>query len=537
MFEKTFKYRTPMKKMLISLLLVFIYFNSIAQDVDVNWGKEEKITRNSGSPEILGVIGDEIFVLKSDDTKDLGDYKIAVHDRKSFDQKKVYALETLLSKEVNKNDLEEIFIFHERIIIISSNKTELMATTIDLKGKLINPRILLSRVDTKEKGFSGYEISTSPDNSKLLAIRKIDDRDKEKASYTFMLYDTELKKISNSKQVMPYDGEHFTFGDALLTNSGDVYFSGTILIDGAKRKFNTYKSEMFMLNMGQTKPTLTNIPFPLKDKVYSSVRFSITENSINLVGLYAKSKTSEFLEGIFQLSLSREGFNVSNSTYLPFLKGLSSRTGTDDELDYGVSFNYKIDHIIPMESGEKHVVLSSENSLLRASGNSVTKVVYSADIIVMKISKENTIVYNTMVYKNQFYNIPYSQSYGVGGVGPVGFSYQKSVYRTYKKYEDLLSYAMLFDGEKINFVFNDHIKNMHTKMADNRFNSTNKSYCALVIFDTKTGKWVKKALFKAKDEETLMLPKTYVQVSDSEIITFAFKDGRSQSLGNVFINK
>jgi hypothetical protein len=104
------------------------------------------------------------------------------------------------------------------------------------------------------------------------------------------------------------------------------------------------------------------------------------------------------------------------------------------------------------------VVLSSENSLLRASGNSVTKVVYSADIIVMKISKENTIVYNTMIYKNQFYNIPYSQSYGVGGVGPVGFSYQKSVYRTYKKYEDLLSYAMLFDGEKINFVFNDHIK-------------------------------------------------------------------------------
>jgi hypothetical protein len=74
-------------------------------------------------------------------------------------------------------------------------------------------------------------------------------------------------------------------------------------------------------------------------------------------------------------------------------------------------------------------------------------------------------------------------------------------------------------------------------ILNNRFNSTNKSYCALVIFDTKTGKWVKKALFKAKDEETLMLPKTYVQVSDSEIITFAFKDGRSQSLGNVFINK
>ncbi|MCF8254720.1 MAG: hypothetical protein K9J84_09105, partial [Bacteroidia bacterium] len=420
-------------------------------------------------------------------------------------------------------------------------KTELMATTMNLDGEIIKPRILLARVDEKEKGFSGYEISTSPDKSKLLVIRKIDNRDKEKASYNFMVYDTDFKKLSSSKQVMPYDGKHFTFNRAVMTNSGDVYFSCTILIDGAKRKFDTFKSMMFMLNTNEAKPKLTDVVFPLQEKIYSSITFKVSDDEISINGLYAKSKTSEFLEGIFQLTLSRNGFNVINSTYLPFLKGLSSREGVNDKMHPGVSSNYKIDYIYTLENGEKIVILSSQYSYFYTSGNSTSKQMYSSDIIVMKISKENTIAYNTMVFKNQFYSIPYSVTINLGGIGgaglSLGYGIEKSVYRTYKKYEELLSYALLFDGKTLNFIFNDHIKNKGLKTADDRFNNTKKSYCALVQFDIATGKWNKKALFNYKEEETLMLPKNFAQISDNEIITFAFRDGRSQSLGKVFIEK
>ncbi|MCF8253509.1 MAG: hypothetical protein K9J84_02920 [Bacteroidia bacterium] len=120
-----------MKKIIIALLLTSSALFSYSQDVDITWGKEEKITRNSGTPQILGIEDVGIIILKSDDTKDLGDYKIAIHDKSNYDQTNLFELDKLLNKEIKSNDLEEVFLFEKTIIFISSNKTELMATTMN----------------------------------------------------------------------------------------------------------------------------------------------------------------------------------------------------------------------------------------------------------------------------------------------------------------------------------------------------------------------------------------------------------------------
>lgn len=519
-----------MKKLLCLSFLLISFFIS-AQELDFEWGADIKFAQNTASPEIIGLSDELIYILGSDNPKHLDDFYIGTFDRNTFNQKNRFLLKPLLPKEMADNDLEEVFMIEDKIVIISSNKTEVVGSILDLEGKMVKARINLLQIE-KEKNENGYIITLASDRSKLMITRKIEPKKKENVSYQFLIYDNQLKKISQFKQLMSYNSEHFTFKNAILTNNGDVYFSGTILVDGPKRKFDTYKSGFYFLSTASTKPELTDINFSTDGKILSSVNFSIGENEIRLTGLYTDNKNSEFMQGIFQLTLDKSTYAVLSKNYEPFIKGLFSREGTSDKLIPGVNSGYDIEHIINGSNGEKYLVLHNSFSYFRSDERGTDKYLLSLDIIVVKLDANNKIIWNVMVNKNQTMRIPYYVNMSAYVVTiPV------PVYRKFKKYEDLLDYSMLIKGNDLVFIYNDHIENLKTKGNPKAFNSLKKSYCAEVKLDLTTGKQTKKSVFKSTEEETLMLPKNYLQIAEDAIITFAIKGERSYAMGKITLSK
>ncbi len=515
-----------MKKL---LGLCFFLFSSYvhAQELDFKWGSDIKLSANTALPDIIGITEDLIYVLGSDNPRHLDDFHIGTFDKNSFNPKSRFELKLLIPEEMADNQLEEVFMINENIIIISSNKTEVVGSIMDLEGKMIKSQINLMQIENN-KDESGYLIKRSSDNSKLLIVRKIEPKKKENVSYQFLIYDNQLKKVSQFKQIMPYNSDHFTLNNVIFTNIGDVYFSGSILVDGPKRKFDTYKSGLYFLNTSANKPQMTDINFSTDGKSLSSVFFTIGENEINLTGLYSSGKNSEFMEGVFQISLDKNTFALLNKNFQPFIKGLSTREGSTEKLTPGVSSGYRIDHIFDGVNGEKFLVLHLSYAYFISHKNGTDKYLLSQDIIVVKLDANGKIAWNTMVNKNQSIRIPYYSYISIVRV---------SVYRKYKKYESLLDYSMLLKGNDLVFIFNDHIANIGLKDTPKLFNSIKKSYCAEVKLNLTTGKQVKKSVFKTKVENTLMLPKNYLQIAEDAIITFSIKSNRYYAMGKITLTE
>ncbi|MES2779545.1 MAG: hypothetical protein V4651_06555 [Bacteroidota bacterium] len=513
-----------MKKIVCMLTLLLLNAFLFAQEVDLKWATEEKVAGKSASPEFLGIRNEKIYVIKSENVKKANSYYIDVYDAASLEEGEKIDFAKALPKDIADNELYNVYLLDTKLIIITTTKNkELLATSLDLDGKVLKGKITLDRVDGKDKEFEGFEVRVSPDRSKILGFRKAKGKVKKTIAFNFSLYDQELKRLNEKKTELPYEDENFKFGTISVDNKGDVFGVAVIKIEGKRKKFDTQKAVLMNLDLSKSKPEINEVNLPFEKRIASSMSFMMDDSKITVAGMYANNKDAEFLEGIFYIELNKTNFEVLQSNYEKFKPGMQTRKINSNKMDNNVGFGYDLKDIHVNSKGEKF--LTFENTLIafQSSKNGTSKYVILTDIIVAKLSETNKLQWNSIINKNQVLRIPYTSTVGMGAI-----SITVSVYKFYKKFEDLLSYTVLYKNDDMYFLFNDNNKNEKTKNTDKPFNSFKKAYSALVKLDMDKGKWEKKTIFSTKEMGRMITPNNSVQISDNKILTFSYyKKGSS----------
>ena len=513
----------PMKyfksKITSLLLLLFCSFNMFSQEVGFEWGKPDKIEKKSISPDFLGRKEGKIFVLKSNDPKEASSYFISIIDETTLDEDDKIDFDKLLPKDIGKNDMFDTYLLNDKIVVVTVSKNkELFATTIDLKGKIMKGKIPLDKVEGKDKTFDGFRVVLSPDKSKILGYRTQKGKVKQTIAFNFVEFDENLKRVKSEKIELPYEDDNFDFQKVSIDNNGDVFAVAKIKIEGKRKKFDTHKSVLMNLPLSQAKPELNEVILPFEKRIASSMSFVMQANKIIITGMYASNKDADNLEGVFYIELNPQNFEVLQSTYQKFKPGLQTREyGKSDKMLNNVGFDYLLKDIFIDKEDQKFLTFENVSVFYSSSKSGQSKQIITSDIIVIKLNSENKIQWNSIINKNQSINIPITTSFGFNGI-----AIEVNVYKIYKKYEDLLSYTILYKNNDIYFVFNDHINNMNSKITNKTFDGSKKSYSALVKLDGVKGKWEKKAMFKNKDSKRLITPNNSVQISDNKILTFSF---------------
>lgn len=485
----------------------------------------------SASPDFIGIQDEKIFVLKSANAKNAGSYYIDVYNETSLEEDQKIDLKKMLPKDIADNELYDVYLMNGKIIIVTlDKKKEMYATSIDLKGKILKAKVVLDRVEGRDKDFEGFTVALSPDKTKLLGFRKAKGKVKKTTAYNFALYDDELKKIVSSKQELPYEEDNFSLLDVKVDNKGDVFCVAKITIEGKRKKFNTQKAVLMNLDLSQAKPEMNEVNLPFEKRIASSLSFLLSDDKIIVTGMYATNKDAEQLEGIFYIELNKKNFEVIRSNYEKFKSGLQTRVQASKKMENNVGFGYRLRSIHTNEKNEKLMVFENKEVTFISSKSGTAKVTVSTDIIAVKLNADNKLVWNTLINKNQALRVPVTNVVGVGMI-----AVEINVYRFYKKMEDLLSYTLLYKGDKMYFVFNDHNKNMKTKTTDKVFNNFKKSYSALVTLNTDNGKWDKKAIFTKQEAQRIITPNNSVQISDNKILTFSFTK-KASSIGYLTID-
>jgi hypothetical protein len=519
----------------ITFILGLLFLNILfAQEADFKWATPEKMSRKSASPDLLGVRGDKAFILKSDNPTKLGSYYIVSQDVNTLEPNDKIIFEKIMPKEVKDNELYGAYLLKEKIVIVSfTKKKELIGSIVDLTGKVEKGKLTIDRADSKDKEFDGFEVVVSPNQSIILGYRKTKGADKKATSFVFSTYNDELKKLNSAKIQLPYDEDNIEFGKVSIDNNSNVYIVANATIQGKRKKFDIIKSILLHLPMATPKPEINEVPLPLEKRLATSMSFLTFDDKIAITGMYASNKDAEFLEGVFYTEINKSSLEVINSSYEKFKPGAQTRKRTGGaKMDNNVGFGYKLKEIFIEDQNSKLLIF--ENTSTRYASDSrgnVTKMVFSQDILTVKLSSENKLEWNTVIYKDQFMNIPYSRV--AGGIGPLAISI--NVYRTYKKFEDMLGYTTLYKNGNLYFIFNDHTDNMNRKNADKRFNSFKKSYSAIVKLNVKNGKWDKKALFTNKESKRILTPANSEQIAQDKIMVFAF-DKKKTNIGIITID-
>lgn len=511
-----------MKLLPAIILFVFSISKLCAQEVDFKWATPEKINKKAESPELLGIKNGTAFILKSDNPKDVGSYYITTYDEKSLQAGEKIIFEQLLPKDVNENGFYGVYMLQNHMAVVSVTKNkELIASLIDYNGKVVKPKIIVDRVEGKDKTFEGFSVKISENRAVILGYRKAKGVDKKSTSFVFSTYDENIKKLNSTKVSVPYEEENIEIEKVEIDNESNVYIVADLTIEAKKKKFNIIKSVLMHLPMGTKKPELNEVALPLEKKIATSVSFILSKDKITITGMYAINKEAEKLEGIFYTEINKTSLDVLTSSYEKFKPGLQTRKAASKKLETGIDYSYKLRNIFIDGQNNKTLVFENKyDGYYTDSKGNVTKTNYDMDILVVKLTNDNKLEWNVMIFKNQLLSVPYSRA---ANIGIVTIS-SNAIYQRFKKMEDILGFSVLNINNKLYFVFNDHSENIKKKSADSPFNNNQKkSYSALVVMDLATGKWDKKALFNFKESQRIITPKNGTQISNNQLLIFGFE--------------
>ncbi|MDZ4668289.1 MAG: hypothetical protein SGJ00_10420 [bacterium] len=510
-----------MKKNLILLACVFIFKIALSQEVDFKWSTPEKLNRKSSAPNLLGIRNEKVLLLKSENPTNTGSYYISTHNIVSLEKDIQIDFGKILPIDVAQNSLFEVYLINDNIVIISiTKKDELIGSILDLTGQVVKGKISMDKADSKDKGFDGFGVTISEDQTTILGYRKTKSPDKKSASFIFSTFNSDLKKLNTTKINLPYEDDNISFGRVSIDEKSNVFIVANAKIEGKRKKYDVIKSILLQLQMSQKKPEVNEVNLPLANRLATSMSFLIFDDKIAITGMYADNKDYDYLDGIFYIELSKNSLEVISSSFDKFKSGLQTRFAMTKKMEKGVSYGNVLKDIYIDENKNKLLIFEMVEIYYRTdSKGNVDKTIKTKDLTVVRLTPENKIEWNVNIFKNQYLIIPYYR--------PILFLPRDYAYRIYKKFENVLSYAILYKNGNIYFIFNDHVKNIGKKNADEVYNNQKKSYSAMVVLNEKTGKWQKKALFKTKESKRLITPRNSAQISDKQILVFTYESKKA----------
>lgn len=505
--------------LLLCLIASFITSRLSAQDVDVEWGKEQQFSKKGIISGIIGNDDNGYYAIRSS----VGLFTKSSSTLIRYNMQHEVEFESEIKNEVpgGKGEWEGIYLLKDNIVLFLSRKDTkkdkniLYSCIITKDGKQGKPEEV-DAIDIKSKRNAGGFITyLSEDRKKFLVVHLeiYDKKGYEKFSYK--MFTEKLELVWEKPIELPYKDKNFDVKTCRIDEEGNVYVLGTVDVD---KKTVQYK--MFAYYFKKDRLEEVDISFA-KAYAVASLRFNYYDNHIVLVGFYTNQKKTG-LQGMIYTKINAKTLETVSEKNEPFSKKdlLKFTTERMARKGKGASTSFSIDDIIVMPNGEIKVVAEAFEihvvTTQTQHGSSTTYYYYYMNIMVVNMDKDGKILWVSNVPKMQV-------SKNDGGI--------------------YSSYILGYDENNLYMVFNDHPKNTSPKTKEKKRGKyiantlkVNKLSVTLAKVDNK-GDVTTQMFFKSKNEgKTVLKPKIYSRFRQDNILIHAVK-GKTYKFGFLNIKK
>ncbi|HEY8400301.1 MAG TPA: hypothetical protein VIK89_03510 [Cytophagaceae bacterium] len=519
------------KQFFIALVLIFIFNAAAAQEVNVNMGPEFMAAKRSTLSGIIGYDQTGYYVLQSK-LRGLNPQTMLAH----FDNQLSLTKQVELSPSYEGKELivESIVYMDGKIYLFTSFKNHKLGKKF-LFYQTVNKSTLTPNNDLKKieeielnKSKDGdYWFTTSKDTSKILCIKNLPNDKDEPESFGIKVFDSKMQLLWEKSVELPYAEKLFDISKYIMSNEGHVYILGRLYEGKAKEtrkgKVN-YQYKIFAYNRDKSEKEIT---VSLGDKYITDLQMGISDAGEFICSGFYSNMGTHSIDGTYFLKIDPKNNKVLSRHAKEFPTDFLTQYVTEKEAkkiekqeqkgkDFEL-YEYDLDELIVREDGgayligEQYYVRVVTTTYSTGNGGYSTRTTYYYnyhDIIVISFNRDGSIEWCEKVPKRQV-------STNDGGFYS---SYVRALY-----------------NDRLYFIFNDHIDNLQSWSTGKLKNYTaGQNGVVTLVSLTREGKQNRTMLYKAKDIETITVPKVCEQISKNELIIYGQKKKTHQFSRVVF---
>lgn len=490
-------------KFIFTLSVLFTLFDFLGQNLTINWGELE---RPSGQLLKIQTLSNGDFVsLRSGDGM-FGSYKISSH----HNLQNVTTGKIKVTLEQGMGNFNNLITLDDKIYVllydVVGKVNSLYIQEYDRQITPISKPKLIANYSFEKLNNPGYfSVILSENKNYFAVVWEISGNKTNNDRYGFVVYDKTLKEINSGDYKLPFPGENSTIDEQLVSNFGDYFLLVTeykpIEKKGLFKRIQDYKA-VHLLQVNEN--GLDDFTIDLEGKRVEAMGVDMNADyDFSIVGIYGKENFPG-VSGMFYMKINFKEQQILKQGFKEFDKDFVTQDWSDKELleaekneEKGKGepalFNYYIHDLKVLQDGS--IVGSMEQYYSRTVNTSdgrgsirTTTYYYYNDIIAFKINTDG--------------NFDWLQKFS---------KYQASI-NDNGYYSSYFSY---FENDKMNFVFNDHVKNYDANLQylpnqGYSFSIGKKNAVAFIALDIKDGAYTRNAIFNAKEAEAIIIPKKFV---------------------------
>ena len=533
-----------LSKGLLSLALVLLATQTIAQNVNIRNGASFKIGRfefieevlsvnNNGSSTVLlkaGLFGTKFRVLNLD--KELNEASKHEVEIPKIDGKKV--------KPFWSTQLQNTVYFMSRHWDRKSKTYTLYASSLDpSNGNFKKHTPVVELTDDKFRSFRNpFSATRSIDSSKVLFLTRYPTKMSENARYNMKVVNADMSEVWSKDIEFGEDDRFFTLEDILVDKKGNVHLVSQVVMSRDEKKekgaASRIKKEIYSYYYETGKLETYEVGFT--EEIIQSINMSLNEkDELVGVGFYSDKKFwGQGYTGFFYLRIDPKSKEVVASNISPFSEELKAELIGERRAKRGKDIpKYLIRRVLPLDDGKMGVVAEhyeyNEYTTTDANGNETTRQNWLyGNTIVMFVDAEGKMQSTSVIKKRQYCTAKDGspsllQRMGIGIVPGVN---------------ELPYYgiATMEVDNNIYVIYNDNPKNLVRLEQGKKPKSVRqRNAVTQLVTCTPDGKMMVNTLFKAKDRDAgykmPIMPRSSVQYSKNDMLVFGRKKKNLRVLG------
>lgn len=427
--------------------------------------------------------------------------------------------------ELSFNDktlmLENAAVLAGEIVIFSSfynkkdDKKYIFAQTID--KKTLAPQNNLKKigeigniVSSARADQSGVRFLYSQDSSKIAIVTEAARKRKDFEAINISIIDQNRNIIWNKDIELPYEEVMFNIEDYCINQQGDVFVIGYLFNEKPRTKVKGKPNYSYKILRYNADGSQKEYDIKLADKFVSTLRaYAVGNDALVCAGFY-NNKNHYSIAGTFYASLDLTTNQFIKESYREFDSKLLENTLSDKELKRYKRREEKGKDVELPQYTFRNLVRRSDGGAILIGENYYVRIVHSG-------SGRN----RTTNYYYHYHNIFVANVSPSGDIEWVTFIPKRQITANDGGYFSSFVFAVRKD--KMYFIFNDDLRNIpydKNKRLRNMSASSKYGATSITSLDTK-GNQERFELTKHSDTKTVILAKSSIQISDSDVIFVA----------------
>ncbi len=367
------------------------------------------------------------------------------------------------------------------------------------------------------------QVIVSEDETKVMMVRPEEREDEAlPTSYEQMIvevYDDQLNKLWEKNITIPRPRNTFSIQNIRIEDDGTIYIRGMETQERSEarqsRRSGKPDYNYYIYRLAENGADLTEIPLTLEGKFITDVTASTTSNGdIVLAGFYSEKGTFS-IKGVFYQRISGKTEEVLVRKITEFDKAFITQYASEREVkrmekrerrgDEPELFEFDMDNFLLREDGggtlvaEQYYLYIETQTFTGANGQTTTRTIfhyYYNDILVLNFNAAGDLVWKCKIPKRQ-------HTTNDGGY--------------------YSSYALMIQGDKLFFIYNDNPKNLtlQENEAPADFYRNRRELAVVIAEVTADGKLTRELLLTTERGEVIVRPKVCEQTAANEMVLYS----------------